>query len=274
MKKILCLTDFSDNAQSGLLYANELAKLFSSKLIMMHVFEYPSEKPVHPSYTRYTDTEARDMLYRTCMNFRKENRYTNVTYEYIVREGNLIDNVNNVITECNIDIVICSLTGELKPGDDYFGNIISEIIQHTQCPLIIVPTGYKFNNIKNIVYAYDIEKGTDLKQQAINFARLFDSRVDVLSFVNTEDEEETDHLYSKYSKLKLKSGYNKMDFDLRVAPDVSSSISRFVVDRNADLIILENHKRVLVEQQTTPSFTKGFVFIAKTPVLVIHNQEN
>ena len=147
MKKILCLTDFSENAENGVLYANELAKRFSSTLVFMHTYKLglssEEETFTHPALVYYTDTESREKLYDICMRFEKENKYTNVNYEYIVKEGDVTQNLNEIIGEHCIDGVVLSAEGELRPNDAYYGSIVSEIVKKSKCPVVVVPVTYK-----------------------------------------------------------------------------------------------------------------------------------
>ncbi|HSZ25866.1 MAG TPA: universal stress protein [Cytophagaceae bacterium] len=279
MKRILCLTDFSENSLNSILYANELAKKFSAKLIFMHAYETISGKPefesLHPSLTNYSDTEARDKLYKICMDFIKENKYNNVTHEFFVSKGEVNQNLNTIVLEKKIDLVVSSIEGALKPGDAHYGNIVSEIAQNTTCPVLMIPSTYKFRDIKNIVYAFDIENEDSLKKEAIDWAKLFDARIDILSYSNEEDELKMEGLYSKYNLLKEDINYHKTSFDIKATDDnMIDSMNQFIANRNMDLIILENHKRTLYEQQTQNSFTKKFIFFSKVPVLILRNKEN
>jgi nucleotide-binding universal stress UspA family protein len=277
MKKILCLTDFSENASNGILYADELAKKFSSTLIFMHTYEphkeWLEEDMYHPSGITYTDTDSRNKLYKLCMSFIKENKYSPVTYEFIVKEGSLSNNLNKTIKENNIDLVVFSVEGELQPPDTYYGNLTSEIVQTTACPVLAIPTGYKYNPIQKIVYAFDIEKENTIEKKVIDFTRLFEARLNILSYSEEEGENQVERLYSKFSLLKAKANYDKIDFDLKKANDIITSLNQFIVDRNADLLIIENHKRKLYERLTQRSFSKQFVFFAKKPVLIIRSEE-
>lgn len=42
MKKILCTTDFSKNAEKALRYAYSLSKQINSELIVLHVYDTPT----------------------------------------------------------------------------------------------------------------------------------------------------------------------------------------------------------------------------------------
>lgn len=277
MKKILCLTDFSENASDGILYANELAKKFSASLILFHTYSIcdteANKMLFHPCQIKYTDTECRENLYHICLNLTKENKYSGVDYGFITREGELQKNLNEIITDRKIDLVVLSMEGELNPTDPYYGNIVSEIVQQSNCPVILVPKGYRYQHIKNIVYAYDIEHESTLEKEATDFAKAMKAHLDILSYCNEEDEEYIEKIYSKYNLLKIRSGYDQMNLDIKATDNIISSLSQFITDRNADLLILENHKRILYKQLSEPSFTKSFVFFSKIPVMVIRSKE-
>jgi hypothetical protein len=278
MKKILCLTDFSKNANNGALYANKLAKKISSKLIFMHTYELIANKEPkgssHPSLTSYSDTESRDNLYRLCMDLQKEDKYCSATYEYIVNEGNVTQNINSVIKEHKIDLLILSIEGELKPQDTYYGNIVSEIVQIAQCPVLVVPSNASYENIETMVYAFDIEKESTLENDAISLARLFNAKLKILSCIKEENKNEISKIYSEFDLIKKKSGYDKISFDVKATQDIKSFMNKYIIENKTDLLILENHKRILYKRLTERSFTKSFIFLSKVPVLIIRSKEN
>jgi nucleotide-binding universal stress UspA family protein len=278
MKKILCLTDFSDNAYNGILYANELAKNFSSTLIFMHTHDpliegFPEELH-HSSAINYTDTDARNLLYKLCLNFIKEDKYSPVTYEFIVKEGSVNQNLNKIIKENKIDLVVFSVEGKLEQGDTYYGNITSEIIQTAACPVLAIPTGFIYRPIEYIVYAWDIENENSIEKKVIEFAKQFNARLNIVSYSDEEDEGKIEKLYAKFGQLKHQAGYTAIDFDIKKTADLIDSLNQFIIDRNADILIMENHKRKLYERLTQRSFAKQFVFFSKKPVLVIRSEEN
>ena len=41
MKNILCPTDFTKSSENALLYAADLARIYKSKIILMHAYETP-----------------------------------------------------------------------------------------------------------------------------------------------------------------------------------------------------------------------------------------
>ncbi len=277
MKKILCLTDFSDKANNAVVYANELAKKTSATLLFMHtcaeLTDGSNKALLHPSGIRYTDTESRDKLYTLCMEFIKENKYSNVTYEYVVKEGNLGNKLNEVIKEKNIDLVICSVEGDVQPHQEYYGTILSELIQTTCCPLLAVPSGYKFKGIQTIVYAYDLENENTLEEKAIKFSKLLQAQLYIVSFSNEENEATADRLRAKLTQLKKESEYESMDVAIKGSTDMTQYLNQSISDFHAELVILENHKRNLYERLTERSFSKNFVFFSKIPVLIIRSEK-
>lgn len=278
MKKILCLTDFSKKAHNGILYANELAKKLSSTLTFMHTYntceDWHEEALHHPSQISYSDTESRDMLSKICMDFTRENKYSNVDYGFITREGEVQLTLNQVIADKKIDLVVLSMEGLLSPTNTYYGNVISGIVQNTKCPVIVVPSDYKFNDIRNIVYAFDMAHENTFEKVAVEFARAMGAHLDILHYSNKEDEEYAEALYAKYNSLKIATGYNQISLDVKASKNIIDSLQQFTVDRNTDMLILEHHKKVLYEQLTESSFTRKFIFFSKIPVMVIRSKES
>jgi nucleotide-binding universal stress UspA family protein len=277
MKKILCLTDFSANSLNAIKYANILAKNFSSTLIFMHTYKLhvndEEKKNLRPSLTYYSDTESRNKLSELCMNFTKEDRYTKVNYEFLVKEGKVTQHLNEIIVNNNIDLLVLSAEGEPRPEDAYYGNILEEILQSLKCPVIVVPIRFQSHkNIENIIYAYDIENEKSLEKEAVDFAKLFNAKLEILSFVTRENEDHIEKLYSKYNHIKSNCGYDKLNFTIQTSSDIKETMEEFIAGKPFDLITLENHQTNTHKQLNDPGFIQNFVFVSKIPVLIIYSE--
>lgn len=275
MKKIACFTDFSEEANCGVLFANKIARELFSELTLFHTY-LPAEKGkgFHPSLTEFTDTESRELLYKMCLDLRLSDKYSDVAFDFIVNEGSPVERVNEIVKKEKIDLIVMSAEGELKENDTYYGTILTDVVLNAKCPVLIVPKGYQWRGINKIVYAFDIENENTFEKSAIKFVKSFGADLDILSFVHTEDENETERLYAKFNILKEMSGYNKIHFDIKVSTNIIKEMSQFILDRNSDLIILEHHKKTQYKQLLEPGFTKSFVFISQKPILVIRSKEN
>jgi hypothetical protein len=139
--------------------------------------------------------------------------------------------------------------------------------------MLVVPKNYKYNGIQNIVYAFDMEHENSFEKKAIEFAKELNAHLDILNYCNDEDEQHAEELYAKYNDLKIQSGYNKISLDIKATENMIHSLEKFVTDRNADLLILEHHKRNLYKELTESSVTKNFVFFSKVPMLIIQSKE-
>ncbi len=277
MKKILCLTDFSENAYNGILYANELAKKLSANLILMHTYQLDvdplSEGSTLPSLIAHSDTESRDKLSAICMDLKREDKYSTTSYEYLIREGGVSKNLNKTIVEQGIELVVFSIEGDLSPNDSYYGSIVSQLVQTTKCSIIAVPKGIKFKKIENIVYAFDIENQNTFEKDILYFTKLVNAKLNILSYLSEEDEKKVEQIYAKFGQLKQDSGYTNIQLDIKSSENILSSLSEYIVDRNADLVVLENNKRTLYKRFLEGSFTRDFIFLSKIPVLVIRSNE-
>lgn len=278
MKKILCLTDFSDNAYNAILYANELAKQFSSTLILMHTYELDIDTKDNnftlPTLISHSDTESRNILSKICMDLKREDKYGKTSYEYIIREGGISKNLNKIIVEQKIDLVIFSVEGSLNKEDNFYGNIVSELVQSTKCPVMAIPTGVKYKKIENCIYAFDIENEDTFEEDIITISKLLDTHITILSYIKTEDEKEIEKIYTKFNLLKQEADFSKIQLEIKSTENTFTALKEFCEDRKAELLVLENHKRMLHKRLTEKSFTKEFIFIANIPVLIIRSKED
>jgi hypothetical protein len=266
MKKILCLTDFSQGAYSGIVYANNLAKANNSTLIFMHGYKvgYKQEnQSLNPS-------EAREKLNHLCMLLRRENRYSQVNYEYIVKEGELLDNVNEIIHEQLVDLVVVSKEGERSPDNERYSDVIINLSEKTHCPVITVPSAHAFRTTKEMIYVLDIDNTPQLDHRIIEFAKLNGSHITLLCFDDYEDKKRINRLRVKLSSFKESCGYDNISLEIKASVNPFKCLLEFIEYKKADIVAFDSHPSATQDTLDLPIIQ--YLFTSQVPVLLMHKE--
>lgn len=140
-QKILLPTDFSDESLYAMSYAVDLAKMFNSKLYILHVI-YDIEKASnlhipHPSLTElYKDLEnhAKKNLDSFGIDIREELK----NVETVVKRGIPYEEVIKFASENSIDLVIIGTLPRSGVERFFVGSTTQRIIRNAPCPVLVV----------------------------------------------------------------------------------------------------------------------------------------
>ncbi len=278
MRKILIPTDFSENAMNAVRYAVELFKYERCDFFLMHA--YADEVYDHNA-----------LVSRTIFNELKETVHNNSDRELnkILEEihqispnprhkyksksvfGILIDEANDIVDKENIDIVIMGTRGKEDDRNLTFGSNTLQVIKYVKCPLLAIPSEYKYHQPKNILFPTDYllpYKRRELKLVS-TLAKSFRSKIHFL-------------YVSSFKKLSIRQEDNKaflekslpeseLEFHIRETKDLTASINEFIKKNDIDFLIMINSRHSYLESVLYQSTIDKIGLHVKIPFLVIQN---
>ena len=220
MKNILVPVGSSKNAESHLQYAVDFAKTFGAKLYVVQIFNV---------YTKAgTMIKVDGILERESMAYLKEHvaKVDTKGVEVIVKtfKGKLVDTLELVCQTADIDLILIEPRTNSINEEVYLGKTSGKIIKQTNIPAMIVPEGFKFTPIENILVALKsaIIRKEDVLAPLISIKNKFNSRIELL--------------------LVQTPFHREGDFD--VDEELSSLVSHTTYSENATTFqgVLENYK--------------------------------
>lgn len=159
LKRILFLTDFSNNATHAIAYGQLLLSGQSSHFFIMHSsdcegddHDQASDDPCTCGKSCIAKKIALSKL-RTQIAKKCENEVAQVTAFYT--EGNLIENVRRTVAAKNIDLIVIGNKGEANPQANIMGRTAQQISTRVQCPLLLVPKDAHLSFPKRIAFPSD-----------------------------------------------------------------------------------------------------------------------
>ena len=149
MKNILVPVGSSKNALSHLQYAVDFAEAFGAKLFVVQVYNVYTKAGTMIKVDKIIERESLSFLNELVSKVDKKN------VEIIVKtlKGSLIDTLELACKAANVDEV-------------YLGKTSGKIIKQMDVPALIVPEGYKFSAINNILLA--MKSAIVKKEKALN----------------------------------------------------------------------------------------------------------
>lgn len=145
LKKILVPTDFSDESYNALRQALELARQFSSDVLLIHVVEpihpypvtglssYPIDLPPDPIFEMRG--EAGKLLEQLKLEAKTK---TSIPVETVLRVGRAYDQIIQVARDSEVDLIVISTHGYTGLKHVLLGSTAERVVRHAPCPVMVV----------------------------------------------------------------------------------------------------------------------------------------
>lgn len=149
MKNILVPVGSSKNAVSHLQYAVDFAKEFDAKLYVIQIFNVYTKAGTMMKVDHILERESLEFLRSHVANVDTKG------VEVIIKtfKGKLIDTLELVCESANIDLILIEPRTNSIKDEVFLGETSGKIIKRTNIPALIVPEGYKYKSISNILMA-------------------------------------------------------------------------------------------------------------------------
>ena len=270
MKKILCPTDFSDAANSGVMYAAKFAKATGSTLTLYHVqslFGMSALELVGGHAAAYKSIG--DQLEKQSLEVSrifKISCYAETEISVSSISQVLLDKENEY------DLIIMG-SGSFDDLRHFFtGSNTYKTIRNGNIPLIIVSEGCVYCPVDRVVFAYNYleEKNVPMEQLTPWILPLCSNltviEVHAQESVNTDDAE-----YFRARKLvKLLNPQLPIEFDELTSADIAEGIHSYMVKKQADMLVLAAPHRNFVAEFFHRSVIRSVTNKASYPVFIVH----
>lgn len=280
LNNILVPTDYSNNAQAAFNYALSIAEEWNAEVKVIHIYsDYMPVAPLSdpliiPSGESEEEIEQRlkDFVDEMIENIGGDVK-TKVHITTEIAEGTPIEVLVEKSKDGEADLIVMGTTGEKSVGEIFFGSVATGVSQKAYCPVMLIPGGYNFKPIKNMVYACNIQEENMIETALVaEFARMFGSDVHLL-YVGDDDRN-----HEKYEEdlANLKNAFKNVAPEIEVVTSVVEEetvvdgVNHYGKANNADLIAVVTKHRSFWDRMLHVSISKQLAMYAELPVLIIH----
>lgn len=277
MKKILVLTDLSDNSVHAARYAAVLASRMHKKLFLFHTYV---ALPVIPSYAG-APWVPQDLVYdhrrrQARLECLAEDLDTSpgpnasISIEILNDQGPLPGHVKKLVSHNDIEMVVMGAGSGGRMEHLLNGRDTLAVIEVCRRPVLVVPSAAEGQAIRKILFAtafYD--RDISAVRYLIKLARSLNAELEVVHLLPlhggvSEDEQETRFLH-----LLNKFNYPLITYRKIHGKDISSRLLKERKEYDADLLALSHHKHGFFTELFTPDTVRKILSRHKFPVLVL-----
>jgi nucleotide-binding universal stress UspA family protein len=261
MKNVLVPIDYSDTSLNAAAYAVKmLTGIYGINMILYHVYE----KAEHAATADQELKKLKITLFETGI----------VKIETVCEQGNdFVNCLEKFTRENKVEMIIMGITGRNKIGQTLIGSNTLKIVQKNICPVLIVPPGAQFVQLKNFSLASDfihapspVAAGFIKNMLSSYFAKLHIVNVNPAYHISITEEQQK----IKSEMDELFKGFEHAFYFIDLF-DLQETINLFVNDHHIDIIITlpKDHSRFSALLET--SNTKRMAYQSTIPVLAIHH---
>ena len=275
MQKILCPIDFSNTSLNALEFAARIGEKHQATLTLLYIFTEEEHKVLLRSNKDVSFDEWRLKTEEKLQGLIDEVKATSLKKglrdcRFMLKQGDLVKGMKEAVAESGAHIIVMGTTGVSDITEAYVGSNTVQVIQKTTCPVLCVPEKASYKKFKKVVYATDYqEEDRRAVAQLLDFIAPFDAEVNVVHV--THHNRLFDQAIYEDFKHELKSyiNYDKLTFTVEVyEEEINLGIDRYMIEQNAELLVLLTQERTFFEKLFTQSLSKRMSYFVDYPLLI------
>ncbi len=271
MKKLFCPTDFSDSATNAIAFAGKLTKKLGATLTLFNVQSLGDLTPEEALFGDPENVRATEAKLEALRDEVKKVFKISCNVEVVPSAIS----VNKLISShaAGYDLIVMGSNGPDELTQFFLGSNTYQVIKKSSTPVIMIPEGCGYSDIKTIVYAFDYWRNDRLPlTQLIRLAKSLKSDLRVLQVMeesySRKAEEEVLGMQEIF--LDLYKDEIPISFDTIYASDLTDSLHNYMLRNKMDMLALCTENHGFLQKLAHKSVVKAMSGKATYPLFVFH----
>ncbi len=273
MKHLIVPVDFSKESMNGI----ELAVLISSKTGADIQLVYVQKKiPDHFPGSESEHTKLAKQHFSELIDKYEGKLASNVKLDFIIKKGKVYQEIVNQADAFEDSAIVVSTHGASGFEEFFMGSNAFRIVTATTKPVFTIRYGVLPKTIRQIILPIDVtEQSRQKVPLTAELARLFGSKIHLLTVSSTKDEKVTNKLraYSRQVAEYLKDHGVPYLQDSSFGTNVPDKIIEYTTENNGDLISIMSEQGTNITNVFLGSYAQQMLNKAPVPVLCITPKE-
>ena len=275
MTRILLPTDFSKNSLSSIHYALNLFKDMNCSFYLLNTYMPPV---YHTEYLMGSPAQIGlgDIVQENSMNnledLKKqlEEAFNNTKHTFTTHSAlnSLTSEVTRTVEAERIDLVIMGTQGATGATEILFGTNTVHVIKNAKCPVLAVPSGFKYEVPKQVLFPTDYEVDFDKKKLSI-LLKIVNKHLSEINVMHISTGYELSPIQRKYKKKLVQLlGENVLLHDV-ASNEIIAAVNAFQLKQKINLLVMVQNKHTFFERLFIEPVIKKIGFHVSLPFLVI-----
>jgi nucleotide-binding universal stress UspA family protein len=277
--KILVPTDFSENADRAIDYAVKMAGRNGAEIILLHA--YKQVKTVLNTgwafYEEYNSIVAQNIHEE--LNLLRDKIAgiypgTNISAEFM--DDDIRSAIEKAGRDRDIDLIVMGTQGASCIKKVLMGSVTASLISYTTVPVLAIPRLYQWKEPKIILLASNqFETDPGILTPVLKVARLFNAKLHMLVFTDTDSANEAEILQQKENLEKSKTALEKTSKDIQFTSanlkgsEFEETLQQYIDINHIDMLAMITHKKGFWEAVFNNRLTRKMAFRSSIPLLAI-----
>lgn len=279
MRKILLPTDFSDNAYNALKYAVELYKNDDCTFYLLNTYtppiyqtEYVMDAPAQLGLGDLYRTQSLENL--KSLQELATDEFKNSRHVFNTRSAfnTLIAEILETVENEQIDLIVMGTKGATGGQEILFGTNTVDVINKVNRPVIAVPSKFKYDAPKEMLFPTDYEIDYREKQldELLHLAKNYNAKINVLHVSSSYELNQE----QKTNKSVLAGTFDGIRHEYHEVPDteIITAITDFQSKRGTDFLVMVQNRHTFFERLFSEPVIKKIGFHVNVPFMVIPYQ--
>ena len=264
MIKILVPVDFSATSSKALFYAIELFQAAALEITLLHVYSSNPTTMALKDIDHVIEKDSKRTMNKIVEKVEKA--YPDISVKSKVIRDHAVSAITSLGNSGAYDFVVMGTKGASGLKEVFLGSISGGVISKTMAPVVVVPAGYSFRPLKEIVLALSNTPFSDDKilDPLRKLAAVHKSRIKVLHF-----SEEQTHLIEK-ALADIQDLNPSIEYAFGTG-DTNKDLSEYLsINESGMLCLIRGHKGFF-ERLFKGSVTLKQTFESPVPLLILHD---
>lgn len=278
MRKVAIPTDLSANAMNAFEYA---VNLFNEPSVF-HLMHAYAGSLYNADNIKLSDDELESLRQKTSVDCESKlkqlideikTKYPNASHEFKIHTqcGYLIDEVVQLVTSENIDVLVMGTKGATNDKKITFGSNALQVLKNVQCPVLCVPEKYKYKRPEKLLFPTNYmipyqKRELELVDEICNY---YNAELHMLYISNIGIHSNRQKENQMFLKQQL---YNvSISFHQKEESGKTSVINDTIEKMGIDLLVMVNSRHSYLENLLTKTTIDKIGLNPKIPFLVLQN---
>ncbi|AXT58131.1 universal stress protein [Aquimarina sp. AD1] len=278
MKNILLPTDFSENSRNAINYAmrffeNELCTFYilNVQKASLYMTDDLMAAPMNTSVHQSVINTSKEKLNELTKYLQKETTNQKYSFKAITDYDVFTDAIKQAVKSKKIDLIIMGSNGATGAREVVFGSNTLNVIRKVDCPVLVIPQGYVFENLKTVLYTLDDNDhfNTEGMDPLVDTVVKYKSSLRILKI----KEDDTVTIAEFEDKKQLKDFFKNINHTFHSITNVPSAlaIDSFVQIMNIDMNAMFIQKETFIERFFYGSEASKISYRTRVPLLIMKN---
>ncbi|WP_424000927.1 universal stress protein [Maribacter sp. IgM3_T14_3] len=269
MKKIIVLTDFSNQSEQALKAAADLAKKHKAELFVVHMLELNQAIITSPDgmYIEQTVFMVK-LAEKNLKEFLEKPYLEGVTVTPVIKHYKVYSELNTIAKEHDADLIVMGSNGSSGFEEILIGSNAEKVVRNATIPVLVIKGEVTNLSLDRFVFACDFnDDNLPAFQKAKEFAEMLGANMEVV-FINTPNDEFMSNrdAYQKINKFLTKAN-SAQQVEIYNDYSVEQGIINYGKTILADAIAMPTHGRKGISHMFNGSIGEDVVNHSKIPVI-------